>query len=429
MPGHQTSSPLASTGSPTPVSRPLLRRGRWPLVATVGAGVLVGGALFPTGAAAGGGGGGDGGGGASTTVEPFGTTADGTDVERWTLTNGDTTMRVLTYGGVIQTLEVPDEHGDVDNVVLGFADLAGYESDADPYFGALIGRYGNRIAGGTFELDGETYTLPQNDGENTLHGGDVGFDDRVWEATDVSGGDGSGGDVAALQLRLVSEDGDQGFPGTLTTTVTYTLDEDSRLTVHYEATTDAPTVVNLTQHTYWNLSGEGSGTIYDHELQIDASGFTPVDETLIPTGEIAPVEGTPFDFREPTPVGERIRVNDQQLLYGQGYDHNWVLDREDDGAREGSDSEDALEEAAELYDPDSGRTLTIETTEPGLQFYSGNFLDGTIVGTGGTIYRQGDGLALETQHFPDSPNQPEFPSTELRPGEVYDSTTVFELSW
>jgi aldose 1-epimerase len=336
---------------------------------------------------------------------------------------------VLTYGGVIQTLEVPDEHGDVDNVVLGFADLAGYESDADPYFGSLIGRYGNRIAGGTFELDGETYTLPQNDGENTLHGGDVGFDDRVWEATDVSGGDVSGGDVAALQLRLVSEDGDQGFPGTLTTTVTYTLDEDSRLTVHYEATTDAPTVVNLTQHTYWNLSGEGSGTIYDHELQIDASGFTPVDETLIPTGEIAPVEGTPFDFREPTPIGERIRVNDQQLLYGQGYDHNWVLDREDDGAREGSDSEDALEQAAALYDPDSGRTLTIETTEPGLQFYSGNFLDGTIVGTGGNIYRQGDGLALETQHFPDSPNQPEFPSTELRPGEVYDSTTVFELSW
>jgi aldose 1-epimerase len=245
----------------------------------------------------------------------------------------------------------------------------------------------------------------------------------VWTATDV-GDD----DVAALELELVSPDGDQGFPGTLTTTVTYTLDADSRLAVHYEATTDAPTVVNLTQHTYWNLAGEGSGSIYDHELQIDASGYTPVDETLIPTGEIAPVAGTPFDFREPTAIGARIREADQQILFGQGYDHNWALDREDDGAREGSDSEDALEQAAVLHDPDSGRTLTITTTEPGLQFYSGNFLDGTLVGTGGTVYRQGDGLALETQHFPDSPNQPGFPSTELRPGETYDSTTVFELS-
>jgi aldose 1-epimerase len=234
--------------------------------------------------------------------------------------------------------------------------------------------------------------------------------------------------VAALQLDLLSPDGDQGFPGTLTTTVTYTLDAESRLTVHYEATTDAPTVVNLTQHTYWNLAGEGSGTIYDHELQINADRFTPVDATLIPTGEIAPVGGTPFDFRDPTPIGARIRDDHPQLLYGQGYDHNWVLNRESNGAREGSDAEDPLEEAAVLHDPQSGRTLTILTTEPGLQFYSGNFLDGTLVGTGGTIYRQSDGLALETQHFPDSPNQPNFPSTELRPGQVYDSTTVFELS-
>jgi aldose 1-epimerase len=344
-------------------------------------------------------------------------------VERWTLSNGDVTMRVLTWGGVIQTLEVPDASGNVDNVVLGFADLAGYVSDEDPYLGSLIGRYGNRIAGGSFTLDGTTYQLPLNNGPNTLHGGPTGFDDQVWAATDVSDGD-----VAALQLDLVSPAGDQGFPGTLTTTVTYTLDAESRLTVHYEATTDAPTVVNLTQHTYWNLAGEGSGTIYDHLLQIDADGFTPVDETLIPTGEIAAVEGTPFDFREPTPIGARIRENDQQLLYGQGYDHNWALAREDDGAREGSDTEDALEQAAVLHDPHTGRTLTILTTEPGLQFYSGNFLDGTLVGTGGTIYRQGDGLALETQHFPDSPNQPGFPSTVLRPGEVYDSTTVFELS-
>ncbi|MCZ2811634.1 galactose mutarotase [Modestobacter sp. VKM Ac-2979] len=393
-------------------------------MATLSTGLLVGSAAAPAAAGEGhhGRGGGSDRGNASTTVEPFGTAPDGTPVERWTLSNGDMTVRVLTYGGVIQTLEVPDENGDVENVVLGFPDVAGYASDADPYFGSLIGRYGNRIAGGTFDIEDETYQLPLNDGPNTLHGGPDGFDDRVWTATPV------GNDrVAALRLELVSPAGDQGFPGTLTTAVTYAMDANNRLAVRYEATTDAPTVVNLTQHTYWNLGGEGSGTIYDHELKIDADAYTPVDETLIPTGEIAPVEGTPFDFREPTAIGERIRVADQQILYGQGYDHNWVLDREDNGAREGSDSEDALEKAAVLHDPDSGRTLTIATTEPGLQFYSGNFLDGTIVGTGGSVYRQGDGLALETQHFPDSPNQPEFPSTELLPGEEYQSTTVFML--
>jgi aldose 1-epimerase len=394
------------------------RRRRLPLVAALALALVPGGAVVPTVAVAG-----DEDAGPSASVEPFGTAPDGSAVERWRLSNGDVTMRVLTWGGVIQTLEVPDAHGDVDNVVLGFADLAGYVSDDDPYFGSLIGRYGNRIAGGRFTLDGTTYQLPVNNGPNTLHGGPTGFDDQVWEATDVTDDE-----VAALQLDLVSPDGDQGFPGTLTTTVTYALDAESRLTVHYEATTDAPTVVNLTQHTYWNLAGEGSGTIYDHELQMNADGFTPVDATLIPTGEIVPVEGTPFDFREPTPIGARIRDDDQQLLYGQGYDHNWALDRQDNGVREGSDAEDALEEAAVLHDPHSGRTLTISTTEPGLQFYSGNFLDGTLVGTGGRIYRQSDGLALETQHFPNSPNQPFFPSTELRPDEVYDSTTVFDLS-
>jgi aldose 1-epimerase len=404
MPGHHPS--------------PFRTARRRSLLVVLGAGLLAGGLASPAGATddaeeA----------GPSTSVEPFGQTPDGTDVERWTLTNGDATMRVLTFGGVIQTFEVPDAAGEVENVVLGYPDLEGYYTEGDPYFGALIGRYGNRIAEGRFSLDGQTYQLPLNNGPNTLHGGPGGFSERVWTATDVSDGE-----VAALQLELVSDDGDQGFPGTLTTTVTYTLDAESRLTVHYEATTDAPTVVNLTQHTYWNLAGEGSGDVYDHELQLNASGFTPVGETLIPTGEIAPVEGTPFDFREPTAIGARIRVADQQLLYGQGYDHNWVLDREDDGAREGSDSEDALEEAAVLHDPDSGRTLTISTTEPGIQFYSGNFLNGTLVGTGGGVYRQGDGLALETQHFPDSPNQPDFPSTVLRPGEVYDSTTVFELT-
>ena len=390
MPGHPN-APLPSSA-------------RRSLVAVLGAGLLAGGLASPAGATD------EEEAGPSTTVEPFGETPDGTHVERWTLTNGDTTMRVLTYGGVIQTLEVPDAAGEVENVVLGFADLEGYVSEDDPYFGSLIGRYGNRIAEGRFTLDGQSYQLPLNDDPNTLHGGTVGFSERVWTATDVR------------------EAGDQGFPGTLTATVTYALDDEGRLAVHYQATTDAPTVVNLTQHTYWNLAGEGSGDVYDHELQLDASAYTPVDETLIPTGEIASVEGTPFDFREPTAIGARIREADQQLLYGQGYDHNWVLDREDDGAREGSDGEDSLEQAAVLHDPDSGRTLTISTTEPGIQFYSGNFLDGTLVGTGGGVYRQGDGLALETQHFPDSPNQPDFPSTELRPGQVYESTTVFELS-
>jgi aldose 1-epimerase len=413
MPGQPQPTPLPPSGRRA-------RRRRRTLVAVLGAGLLAAGLAAPAGAS---GAPEEGRGDPSTSVEPFGVLPDGTAVERWTLRNGDTTMRVLTFGGVIQTLEVPDADGDVDNVVLGYPDLEGYVSEDDPYFGSLIGRYGNRIAEGRFTLDGATYQLPLNRGPSTLHGGPGGFSERVWAATDVSDDE-----VAALQLRLVSEDGDQGFPGTLTTTVTYRLDAGSRLTVHYQATTDAPTVVNLTQHTYWNLAGEGSGDVYDHELQLNASGFTPVDETLIPTGEIAPVEGTPFDFREPTPIGERIRVADQQLLYGQGYDHNWVLDRRDEGARQGSDSEDALEEAAVLHDPASGRTLTISTTEPGIQFYSGNFLDGTLVGTGGGVYRQGDGLALETQHFPDSPNQPDFPSTVLRPGEVYDSTTVFELS-
>ena len=418
---HARPNPLPPT---TPARRPRTRGRRSSLVAALGVGLLAGGAASPAAATTDDGGHGSGDAGASTTVEPFGTTPDGTPVERWTLTNGDMRVRILTYGGVVQTLEVPDAHGHVDNVVLGYPDLAGYVSDDDPYLGALIGRYGNRIAGGTFQLDGQTYHLPLNDHDrNTLHGGEQGFDDKVWTATPV-GND----DVAALQLRLVSPDGDQGFPGTLTTTVTYTVDDDSRLQVHYEATTDAPTVVNLTNHSYWNLAGEGSGDVYDQELQINADGYTPVDEALIPTGEIAPVAGTPFDFRRPTPIGARIRVHDQQLLYGQGYDHNWALNRTDNGARPGSDSEDDLEEAAVLHDPSTGRTLTITTTEPGLQFYSGNFLDGTLGGTSDRIYRQGDGLALETQHFPNSPNEPAFPSTVLRPGEVYDSTTVFALT-
>lgn len=353
---------------------------------------------------------------ASITSEPWGTTEDGTAVERYTLSNKGMTVRILTYGGIIQSLEVPDRRSEPVNVVLGFSDLQGYldNNNPGPYFGALIGRYGNRIANGQFELDGNTYNLPINNDPNSLHGGFEGFDTKVWAATPIQNGN-----RVALQLDYTSIDGEEGYPGNLDVQVTYTLTRDQKLEIHYTATTDAPTVVNLTNHTYWNLQGEGTSSILDHELTLPASGYTPVDSTLIPTGEIADVTGTPMDFREATPIGERIREPFEQLLFGQGYDHNWVLDRPDD---------DSLQLAAKLRDPDSGRTLRMWTTEPGIQFYSGNFLDATLVGTGGNVYRQSDGLALETQHFPDSPNQPQFPSTTLQPGETYDTTTVFDLS-
>lgn len=352
---------------------------------------------------------------ATISVEPFGTTPDGTAVERYTLTNRGMTVRILTYGGIVQTLEVPDRRGHPVNVVLGFPDLAGYveSNNPGPYFGAIIGRYGNRIAGGQFELDGQAYQLPLNNGPNSLHGGIDSFDKQVWEATEIPGSRSVG-----LRLDYTSADGEEGYPGELDVQVTYTLTRDQRLEIRYVATTDAPTVVNLTNHTYWNLQGEGTSSILDHQLMLNASAYTPVDETLIPTGEIAPVAGTPMDFRRSTAIGERIREPFEQLLFGQGYDHNWVIDR---GGRGG------LVLAAQLKDPDSGRTLRMYTTEPGIQFYSGNFLDATLVGTGGHVYRQSDGLALETQHFPDSPNQPGFPSTTLRPGETYDTTTVFDL--
>ncbi|WP_129337960.1 aldose epimerase family protein [Cellulomonas endophytica] len=350
-------------------------------------------------------------------VEPFGTTPDGEAVERYTLTNRGMTVRVLTYGGIIQSLEVPDRDGLPVNVVLGFEDLAGYvaSNNPGPYFGAIIGRYGNRIAEGRFELDGETYQLPINNDPNSLHGGDDSFDKKVWDAEEVRGPRSVG-----LRLSYTSADGEEGYPGELDVEVEYTLTHRKELEIRYTATTDAPTVVNLTNHTYWNLAGEGSGTILDHTLRLNASAYTPVDATLIPTGELAPVAGTPMDFRQPTAIGDRIREPFEQLLFGQGYDHNWVVDR-------GSAGDDELVLAARLKDPVSGRTMRMLTTEPGIQFYSGNFLDATLVGTGGQVYRQSDGLALETQHFPDSPNQPAFPSTVLRPGETYATTTVFDL--
>jgi aldose 1-epimerase len=367
----------------------------------------------------------------SVNKSPFGTLPDGTAVDRYTLSNGSATAKILTYGGIIEQLWVPDRHGDRANVTLGFKDLAGYLSDAykksNPYFGAIIGRYGNRIANGRFTLDGTEYSLDINNPPNSLHGGFEGFNVKVWAATPFETAD-----TAGVKLQYTSPAGEgctpsmpstppctTGYPGTLTTEVVYTLDTHNRLRIHYTATTDAPTVVNLTNHAYWNLAGEGSGTIYDHQLKLKADRYTPDDANLIPTGAIDPVAGTPFDFRTFHAIGERIREDDPQLVIGRGYDHNWVLNR--------PAGDTSLIKAAVLKDPSSGRKLKISTTEPGIQFYSGNFLDGTLYGTSGRQYRQGDGLALETQHFPDSPNKPQFPSTVLRPGQNFDSTTIYEF--
>jgi aldose 1-epimerase len=343
----------------------------------------------------------------------FGSTAEG-PVDRYTLTNpSGMRVRIITFGGIVQSIEVPDRHGHNTDVALGFSTLTPYLTNP-AYFGALIGRYGNRIALGRFTLDGVTYQLPINNDPNSLHGGTVGFDKHIWAATPFRHGDDVG-----LVLQLTSPNGDQGYPGTLSVQVIYTLTAANGLRLDYRATTDKATVVNLTNHTYFNLAGEGTGTINDHKLLLNANRFTPVDSTLIPTGVLQPVAGTPMDFTRPTAIGARVRDNFQQLLFGQGYDHNWVLNRSDSTS---------LVLAARLSENTSGRVVSMLTDQPGIQFYSGNFLDGTLVGTGGHTYRQGDGLALETQHFPDSPNHANFPSTVLRPGQVYRTTTVYQFS-
>lgn len=342
----------------------------------------------------------------------FGTTADGRPVEMYTIRNGQgAEMTVITYGGIIQSLKVPDRTGAFDDVVMGFDSVAEYEKSS-PYFGAIIGRVGNRIANGTFSLDGKTFTLAKNDGANHLHGGVKGWDKAVWQAEPFQDRRGAG-----LLLTHTSPDGDEGYPGKVTAHVRYTLTPENELIVEYHATTDVPTIINLTQHSYFNLAGNKAADILGHELTINADRFTPVDGGLIPTGELAPVEGTPFDFRAPTTIGERIANTDVQLTRGKGYDHNYVLTRSGDG----------LQLAASVYEPITGRTMEIRTTEPGIQFYSGNFLDGSFTGKAGRAYPHRSGFCLETQHYPDSPNQPSFPSVVLRKGEDYKSETVFKF--
>ena len=344
------------------------------------------------------------------TSQPFGRMPDGTRVEIYTLSAGAYEARITTYGGVVVSLKVPDRTGKVADVVLGFDDVdeyvANFNSPSDAFFGALIGRYANRIAHGSFTLDGKKYSLPLNNGENSLHGGPHGFNNVVWKAKPIANG---------VELSYVSKDGEAGYPGKLSAVVRYTLVKGD-LRIEYSATTDKDTVINLTNHSYFNLAGQGD--ILNHQLTIHASRFTPVDAGLIPTGELKAVESTPFDFRQPTAIGVRINADDEQLHRGRGYDHNWVLDN--GGGK--------LAEAAEVYDPSSGRVLKVLTDQPGIQFYSGNFLDGSIKGKGGKADKFRSALCLETQHFPDSPNHPDFPTTELKPGGRYHSVTVYSLS-
>ena len=336
---------------------------------------------------------------------PWGKTAAGKAVDLYTLSTPQLTVQISNFGAHIVSIQAPDRKGNLADVVLGFKTLAGYEADAKTYMGSIVGRYGNRIAGGKFTLDGKAYSIPINNNGNALHGGTEGFDRRVWSAHAIDDG---------VELTLVSPDGDMGFPGELTVHVRYIL-EGASLKINYSATTTKPTVLNLTNHSYFNLSGENSGTILNEKIMIAADTYTPVDANLIPTGKLAPVAGTPFDFRKPVVIGTHIDADNEQIKIAGGYDQNFVLNGKGPG----------LHLAAKVVDPASGRTLTVTTTQPGVQFYSGNFLDGTIQGAGGSKYERRNGFCLETQHYPDSPNHPHFPTTVLRPGQTMHSETVF----
>jgi aldose 1-epimerase len=339
--------------------------------------------------------------------QPFGKLPDGTAIDLYTLSNGKgMEARIMTYGATVVSLTAPDKAGKYADVVQGMDSVEGYVKGV-PYFGATIGRYGNRIGHAQFTLEGQTYHTPKNDGDNTLHGGVQGFDKRVWTARDTGSG---------LEFTYVSKDGEEGFPGTLTSKVLYSVTPENELRIEYTATTDKPTVLNLTNHSYFNLAGQGEGDILDHQVMIAADRFTPVDKGLIPTGELKPVAGTPFDFTKATAIGARIEQKDEQLVFGKGYDHNWVLN--------GS----GMKKAAEVYDPKTGRVMEVMTDQPGLQFYTGNFLDGTIHGKGGKVYGHRAAFCMETQHYPDSPNKPSFPTTELKPGETYHTVTSYRFS-
>jgi len=345
------------------------------------------------------------------TKQPFGRTRDGTPIDLYVLRNSKgMEAGICNYGGIVVWLKVPDKHGVLGDVVLGYDHLDGYLTN-NPYFGCLVGRYGNRIANGQFVLDGVTYQLAKNDGPNHLHGGIKGFDKVVWSAKSYITPEGP-----ALELEYVSPDGEEGYPGKLTVKAVYTVTDDNALRLDFTATTDKPTICNLTHHSYFNLAGKGD--ILGHVVMMPADRFTPVDATLIPTGELRPVDGTPFDFRKPTQIGARINQADEQLKFGKGYDHNWVYDK----------PLGKLTLLARVTEPTSGRVMEVWSTEPGLQFYSGNFLDGTITGKGGWVYQFRHGFCMEPQHFPDSPNKPHFPSTVLRPGQVYRNTIIYKFS-
>ena len=345
--------------------------------------------------------------------EAFGKTPDGKAIELYTLTNANgLKARIMTYGGIIVSLEVPDRDGKLGDITLGYDTLSGYIKET-PYFGALVGRYGNRIGKGRFTLDGVEYRLATNNNENHLHGGVKGLDKVVWDAEGVKDADGVG-----VKLTYLSVDGEEGYPGNLTCTVVYTLTDKDELKISYRAQTDKATPINLTHHSYFNLAGQGTCDILDHELMLNADKFTPTDAGLIPTGEVCSVEGTPMDFRKPKKIGARINADYEPLKFGLGYDHNWVLNKPTEGQ---------MSLAARVYEPSSGRVMEIFTTEPGIQFYAGNFLDGTITGKGGKVYEHRYGLCLETQHFPDSPNKPNFPSVILRPGQIYKHETIHKF--